>query len=236
MDEAITAILNSETHEDLNSAKLVEAQDHDANPSEPSLDLNENYCSYPLHQDMSTGSSSSGYSSIILDSPSSPPSNKRKRQNNCSCSNLETTSKRGANTGVSLDIDLSDDDSTPEQSSQNENLDKELISPPHCPVNSKDNNPKELQTCITDDEDDIPSLKPKKYAIINSDEESEEDTPKDAEDSEEILVEEAVANISEAHTENAETNSQPERVKPNSSSSSSTMKEEIEFWSSYIGK
>ena len=52
MDEAITAILNSKTHDDLNASILVEAQDHDAQPAEPepSLDFNENYCSYPLHQ------------------------------------------------------------------------------------------------------------------------------------------------------------------------------------------
>ena len=74
-------------------------------------------------------------------------------------------------------------------------------------------------------------------SIIYSDEESEEeeDTHKEAEDSEESL-EEAAVNISEAQTDNAETNSQPEIVKLNSVSSSSTMKEEIEFWSSYLGK
>ena len=64
---------------------------------------------------------------------------------------------------------------------------------------------------------------------------SDEDTHKEAEDSEESL-EEAAVNISEAQTDNAETNSQPEIVKLNSVSSSSTMKEEIEFWSSYLGK
>ena len=68
-------------------------------------------------------------------------------------------------------------------------------------------------------------------SIIYSDEESEEDTQKEAEDSEESL-EEAAVNISEAQTDNAETNSQPEIVKLNSS----TMKEEIEFWLSYLGK
>ena len=73
-------------------------------------------------------------------------------------------------------------------------------------------------------------------SIIYSDEESEEeeDTHKEAEDSEESL-EEAAVNISEAQTDNAETNSQPEIVKLNSVSLS-TMKEEIEFWSSYLGK
>ena len=64
---------------------------------------------------------------------------------------------------------------------------------------------------------------------------SDEDTHKEAEDSEESL-EEAAVNISEAQTDNAETNSQPEIVKLNSVSSSSTMKEEIEFWLSYLGK
>ena len=64
---------------------------------------------------------------------------------------------------------------------------------------------------------------------------SDEDTHKEAEDSEESL-EEAAVNISEAQTDNAETNSQPEIVKLNSVSSSSTMKEEMEFWSSYLGK
>ena len=72
-------------------------------------------------------------------------------------------------------------------------------------------------------------LKPMKHAIIYSDEESEEDNHNEAEESDESL-EEAAANTSEAHTDNAE------RVKIHSVSSSSIMKEEIEFWSSYLGK
>ena len=103
-----------------------------------------------------------------------------------------------------------------------------MISPPNCPVGSEENNPEDLQTYITDDEDDIPSLKPKKPAIIYSDEESEEVSHKDAEDSEESeSLEEAIADKSVAHSDNAGTNSQPRRVKLSSVSSSNTTKEEI---------
>ena len=218
MDEAITAIIDNETHEDPHFSTLIEIQNFNEPVTDPSLDVNENVCSYPLKQDLSTGSSSSR-NSTILDSPSSPPSitnSARKRKNDCSCSDLETASKRVENTGASLDNDY-----TPE-----------LVSPP--PVSIED--AEDDEDNITDDEDDdIPSLKPKKHAIIYSEEESEEDTHKEAEDSDESL-EEAAVNISEAQTDNAETNSQPEIVKLNSVSSSSTMKEEMEFWSSYLGK
>ena len=218
MDEAITAIIDNETHEDPHFSTLIEIQNFDEPVTDPSLDVNENVCSYPLKQDLSTGSSSSR-NSTILDSPSSPPSitnSARKRKNDCSCSDLETASKRVENTGASLDNDY-----TPE-----------LVSPP--PVSIED--AEDDEDNITDDEDDdIPSLKPKKHAIIYSDEESEEDTHKEAEESDESL-EEAAANTSEAHTDNAETNSQPERVKIQSVCSSSIMKEEVEFWSSYLGK
>ena len=150
-----------------------------------------------------------------MDSPSSPPlitNSARKRKNDCSCSDLETASKRVENTGASLDNDY-----TPE-----------LVSPP--PVSIEDDNPNDLEPNITDEEDDnIPSLKPKKHAIIYSDEESEEDNHNEAEESDESL-EEAAANTSEAHTDNAE------RVKIHSVSSSSIMKVEIDFWSSYLGK
>ena len=215
MDEAITAIIDNGTHEDLHFSTPIEAQDCDEPVSDPSLDINENVCNYPLKQDLSTGSSSSRNSSTSLDSPSSPPSitnSTRKRKNDCSCSDLETASKRVENTGASLDKDF-----TPE-----------LVSPP--PVSIEDDNPNDLEPNITDEEDDnIPSLKPKKHAIIYSDEESEEDNHNEAEESDESL-EEAAANTSEAHTDNAE------RVKIHSVSSSSIMKEEIEFWSSYLGK
>ena len=221
MDEAITAIIDNGTHEDLHFSTPIEAQDCDEPVSDPSLDINENVCNYPLKQDLSTGSSSSRNSSTSLDSPSSPPSitnSTRKRKNDCSCSDLETASKRVENTGASLDKDF-----TPE-----------LVSPP--PVSIEDDDPNDLEPNITDEEDDnIPSLKPMKHAIIYSDEESEEDNHKEAEESDESL-EEAAANTSEAHTDNAETNSQPKRVKIHSVSSSSIMKEEIEFWSSYLGK
>ena len=220
MDEAITAIIDNETHEDPHFSTLIEIQNFDEPVTDPSLDVNENVCSYPLKQDLSTGSSSSR-NSTILDSPSSPPSitnSARKRKNDCSCSDLETASKRVENTGASLDKDF-----TPE-----------LVSPP--PVSIEDDNPNDLEPNITDEEDDnIPSLKPKKHAIIYSDEESEEDNHNEAEESDESL-EEAAANTSEAHTDNAETNSQPERVKIQSVCSSSIMKEEVEFWSSYLGK
>ena len=220
MDEAITAIIDNETHEDPHFSTLIEIQNFDEPVTDPSLDVNENVCSYPLKQDLSTGSSSSR-NSTILDSPSSPPSitnSARKRKNDCSCSDLETASKMVENTGASLDKDF-----TPE-----------LVSPP--PVSIEDDNPNDLEPNITDEEDDnIPSLKPMKHAIIYSDEESEEDKHKEAEESDESL-EEAAANTSEAHTDNAETNCQPKRVKIHSVSSSSIMKEEIEFWSSYLGK
>ena len=140
-----------------------------------------------------------------------------KRKSDCSCLDLETASKRVENTGASLDKDF-----TPE-----------LVYPP--PVSIEDDDPNDLESNITDEEDDnIPSLKPKKHAIIYSDEESEEDNHNEAEESDESL-EEAAANTSEAHTDNAETNSQPERVKIQSVCSSSIMKEEVEFWSSYLG-
>ena len=188
MDEAITAIIDNGTHEDLHFSTPIETQDCDEPVSDPSLDINENVCNYSLKQDLSTGSSSSRNSSTSLDSPSSPPSitnSARKRKNDCSCSDLETASKRVENTGASLDKDF-----TPE-----------LVSPP--PVSIED--AEDDEDNITDDEDDdIPSLKPKKHAIIYSDEESEEDTHKEAEDSEESL-EEAAVNISEAQTDNAET-------------------------------
>ena len=210
MDEAITAIIDNGTHEDLHFSTPIEAQDCDEPVSDPSLDINENVCNYSLKQDLSTGSSSSRNSSIT--------NSARKRKNDCSCSDLETASKRVENTGASLDKDF-----TPE-----------LVSPPH--VSIEVDNPNDLEPNITDEEDDnIPSLKPKKHAIIYSDEESEEDNHKEAEESDESL-EEAAANTSEAHTDNAETNSQPKRVKIHSVSSSSIMKEEIEFWSSYLGK
>ena len=215
MDEAITAIIDNGTHEDLHFSTPIETQDCDEPVSDPSLDINENVCNYPLKQDLSTGSSSSRNSSTSLDSPSSPPSitnSTRKRKSDCSCLDLETASKRVENTGASLDKDF-----TPE-----------LVSPP--PVSIEDDNPNDLEPNITDEEDDnIPSLKPMKHAIIYSDEESEEDNHKEAEESDESL-EEAAANTSEAHTDNAE------RVKIHSVSSSSIMKEEIEFWSSYLGK
>jgi len=64
-------------------------------------------------------------------------------------------------------------------------------------VSSEEDNPKDLHTYITDDEDDIPLLKLKKTAIISSDEESEEDSRENIEDSAESeSLEEAVANIS----------------------------------------
>ena len=171
MDEAITAIIDNGTHEDLHFSTPIETQDCDEPVSDPSLDINENVCNYPLKQDLSTGSSSSRNSSTSLDYPSSPPSitnSARKRKNDCSCSDLETASKRVENTGASLDNDY-----TPE-----------LVSSP--PVSIED--AEDDEDNITDDEDDdIPSLKPKKHAIIYSDEESEEDTHKEAEDSDESL-------------------------------------------------
>ena len=126
VEQAITAILGDKDmiEEDLPSP-IPFVQDEEPEESSKNLcsDFNENDISCPLQQDLPRRSSESPSSSdrnspTFLDSSSSPPIT-RKRGNICDHSEMETTSKkRAANSEASLDFQLSFDESTPEQHSE----------------------------------------------------------------------------------------------------------------------
>ena len=141
VEQAITAILGDKDmiDEDLPSPTPV-VQDQVPEESSKNLcfDLNQNDISCPLQQDLPRRSSESPSSldrnsPSILDPSSSPPIT-RKRENVCD-SEMVTTSKRLATTEASLDFQLSIDESTPEQHTQNNHQHPELTYPPPSPIN-----------------------------------------------------------------------------------------------------